>query len=119
MELFYREIKKRFSAVSYSLPQNVEEGLSVHRVICLLQYDLEIKLSLLPPAHLLQESAEVDDRGLELLEVGVVDLECKEMWSLFVHIRQDGLLHDLGDVGSHHNGADLVESHRSSPRLLL
>ena len=41
------------------------------------------------------------------------------MWGLLPYLRQDGLLHDLGDVRSHHDGADLVESHRSSPRRLL
>ena len=58
-------------------------------------------------------------RGLALLEASLVDLGCQEWLSLFFYLRQDGLLHDLSDVGSHHDGSDLVEPHGSSPRCLL
>ena len=37
-------------------------------------------------------------RGLALLEASLVDLGCKELRSLLIHFRQDGLLHDLSDV---------------------
>ena len=41
------------------------------------------------------------------------------MWGPVLHLRQDGLLHDLGDVRAHHDGANLIESHRSLSRRLL
>ena len=40
----------------------------------------------------------MDGRGLALLEAGLVGLGCQEVWRLFFYLRQDGLLHDLGDV---------------------
>ena len=41
------------------------------------------------------------------------------MWGRVLHLRQDGLLHDLGDVRAHHDGTDLIKSHRSLSRRLL
>ena len=41
------------------------------------------------------------------------------MWSSVIHLRQDGFLHDLGDVRAHHDGTNLIKSHRSPPRRLL
>ena len=41
------------------------------------------------------------------------------MWGAVLHLRQDGLLHDLGDVRAHHDGTDLIKSHRSLSRRLL
>ena len=41
------------------------------------------------------------------------------MWGPVLHLRQDGLLHDLGDVRAHHDGENLIKSHRSLSRRLL
>ena len=41
------------------------------------------------------------------------------MWGPVLHLRQDGLLHDLGDVRPHHDGTNLIKSHRSLSRRLL
>ena len=41
------------------------------------------------------------------------------MWGPVLHLRQDGLLHDLGDVRAHHDGTNLIKSHRSLSRRLL
>ncbi len=41
------------------------------------------------------------------------------MWGPVLHLRQNGLLHDLGDVRAHHDGANLIKSHRSLSRRLL
>ena len=41
------------------------------------------------------------------------------MWSLVLYIRQDSFLHDLGDVRPHHDGTNLIKSHRSLSRRLL
>ena len=41
------------------------------------------------------------------------------MWGAVLHLRQNGLLHDLGDVRAHHDGTNLIKSHRSPSRRLL
>ena len=41
------------------------------------------------------------------------------MWGRVLHLRQDGLSHDLGDVRAHHDVTNLIKSHRSLPRRLL
>ena len=96
-----------------------EEQLPIYRVVGLLQIHEEIKLPLLPAVYFLQKSTGMDGRGLALLEACLVDLRRQEMWSPVLHLRQDGLLHDLGDVLAHHDGTNFIKSHRSLSRRLL
>ena len=47
--------------------------------------------------------------GLAILEAGLVDLRCDEMWVLRLDSLKYSLLHDLGQVGSHHDGSYLIK----------
>ena len=47
----------------------------------------------------------MDGGALALLEAGLVDLRLDEMGASVLDFGEDGLLHDLGDVGPDHNGS--------------
>jgi len=47
----------------------------------------------------------MDGSGFAILEAGLVDLRCDEMGVLGFDSLQYSLLHDLGQMRSHHNGS--------------
>ena len=44
-----------------------------------------------------------------LLEASLVDLGLKQVWGCERHLSHDSLLQDLGHMGPHHNGSDILE----------
>ena len=69
--------------------------------------------------YFIQQTTCVDSNGLAFFEAGLVHLGCDEMWALSLDLIQDGLLHDLGQVRSHHDGSDLIQSTGSLGKCLL
>ena len=47
----------------------------------------------------------MDGGALALLEAGLVDLSFNEVGARFFNFGENGLLHDLGDVGPDHYGS--------------
>jgi hypothetical protein len=61
----------------------------------------------------------MDGSGFAIFEAGLVDFRGDEMWALGLDFLKYGLLHDLGQVRSHHNGSYLIKVARTFSECLL
>ena len=98
--------------VSVSATQDPPELLSVDRVIGLLEVDegrVVPPLLALPRVDLREEPRYVGGRLDALLEARLVDPGLKQVGGQSSNLRHDGLLQDLGNVGSHHDGPDVLQ----------
>ena len=92
--------------------QDPPQLLPVDSVVSLLQDNEGHVLSCLSPltrVDLLHQPGDVGRGGGVLLETSLVDPHLKQMGGHCGHLGHDGLLQDLGHVGAHHDGPDVLE----------
>ena len=92
--------------------QDPPELLSVHRVVRLLKVDegcILPPLLPLPRVDLGHQPANVRGSGGTLFETGLVDPGLQQVGGLCYHLGNDGILHNLGYMRTHHNGPDILK----------
>ena len=53
-----------------------------------------------------------------LLEASLVDLGLKQVWGCDSYLGHDGFFEDLGHMGPHHDGSDILEIRLVLPLIL-
>jgi hypothetical protein len=91
-----------------SLLQNSPKDRSVDGVIRLLVVNKKVDLPLLATMNFIEESACMDGCGVPLFEACLVSIRRDHMWSFFVNFLHDSFLHNLRQMGSHHNWSDVI-----------
>ena len=92
--------------------QDTPELLSVDGVVGLLEVDegrVVPPLLALPRVDLGQEPGNMGGRGGVLLEARLVDPRLEQVRGESSYLGHDGLLQDLGHVGPHHDGVDVLQ----------
>ena len=92
--------------------QNTPELLSIDGVVGLLEVDegrVVPPLLALPRVNLGQDPGDMSGCRGVLLEARLVDPRLEQVRGQRRHLGHDGLLQDLGHVGPHHDGADVLE----------